>query len=85
MDVVLTRGCTVGVESLFLFSLNQECRYREGLFFLFLGGGVQLWDCLKTVCVCVHGVVLGGGGCFGKGLRVSVHACTQLLPACYTS
>lgn len=37
MDVVLTRGCTVGVESLFLFSLNQECRYREGLFFF--GGG----------------------------------------------
>lgn len=79
MDVVLTRGCTVGVESLFLFSLNQECRYREGLFF-FGGGGTAVGLSKDSVRLCPQ----CGGGCFGKGFRVSVHTCTHLLSAYYT-
>lgn len=38
--------------------------------------GLQLWDFLKTVCVCVHNVVLGVA--LGKGLRVCVCVCAYL-------
>ena len=39
---------------------GKDCGFR----------GLQLWDCLKTVCVCVHNAGLGAA--FGKSLRACV-------------
>lgn len=81
VDIVLTRGCMVGVEiACFYLALIRSVDRGKDCVFLG-GGGLQLWDCLKTVCVCVHNVVLGAA--FGKGLRVNVHMCL-LLSAYYT-
>lgn len=81
MDVVLTRGRAAGVERarFYLAFIRSVDTGKDCCFFL--GGGVlQLWDCPKTVCVCVHGVV--SGAAFGNGPRVSVHIFSLHIRQC---
>lgn len=77
----LNEGVHGGGRACFYLALIRSVDTGKDCFFLG-GGGTAVGLSKDSVRLCARRRV---GGCFGNGSRVSVHTCTHLLSAYYTS